>query len=81
MFRVGDLVTPDPSAFTDKLRQEPLDGVAALVGRVFVIKELDPDNDIIFSEKLPEGAHIWLAKYWCHANIEILKSIKRCLTN
>lgn len=84
MFKVGDLVTPNPKAFPPEFKT----GVVRLVGKVFRVTgvnlthngelelSFDKNADPLFKRI---GNDHWMAKYWQYSDRELLKSLKRCL--
>lgn len=79
MFKVGDLVTPDPSKFTEEiLNYRSRDGKTAKivqwVGKVFVVEYIAPG---VYPALGIAGEFGWIPDFWKSAIPEIFKTIKQ----
>lgn len=79
MFKVGDLVTPNPDKFTKEiLNHRTLDGkpakVVQWVGKVFVVQAVFPGPRPTLKIA---GETMWIPDFWKSAIPEIFKTINK----
>lgn len=79
MFKVGDLVTPNPDKFTKEiLNYRGLDGkpsrLVQWVGKVFVVESIGHDP---YSTLKIAGERNWRPEFWKSAIPEIFKTINK----